>query len=191
MTFQTTFDEKVQFLNKELIHKYESALAERKKMSERWNRPGSKKQQLTREIFQKSNVDLKALDELEKQSFIEQQEFLNEIRPELISRAPKSLEGRSRLAMKCAAQSGSQVIPLLGTTLLAGGSCTASLVKAILKEKGNPWILPWNPGQVKIKVAQYVALASGFTPQEHLDPQRVMIPLLSKPSPTRIYSAFL
>jgi hypothetical protein len=143
--------EKQTMLHKALIHDYEEkikiAKAEREIMGQYKEKRGAQ----IREIMSRSNFDMAAIEQLRKDDVRESKEFLDRVRPSLANRAAtKNNHAQDRAKRSSIIVPGQQIMPVHSATLLAS---TGSSLENNPGEKGNPWILPWNPGQIRIKAA--------------------------------------
>jgi hypothetical protein len=142
-------DRRFRKLLRETIRGYEKELKKDTEQHERWAKPRKQREEQVREILRASQIDLERLDRLIKEDEQLLQEFLHEVRPPLVERPSRQAENAKRLAQL----SGLSICnrnqaTVYAATLLAADSAN---LEGNPGRQGNPWILPLNPGLVKIK----------------------------------------
>ena len=136
-------------VHKKSIAEYDAALARAKEENAQTlqARQGIKAQEFDR-ASKILNVPRASLDEKQNVLSAEARERHQTARSELINRPSSQLEDAKRFSQHPALQiPKARVIPVYATNVM---SATREEVKHIEGERGNPWVLPWNPGHIQI-----------------------------------------
>jgi hypothetical protein len=149
MSHPEQLSQKFQTLQQETIKNYENKVHAFKKTDEARTADRKSKLDQKRDIFKSGGIDLARLDKMETEKEEELQKYLKEVRNPLIEKSGKRSHDAIRLASHPALQiPRSRQLPILGSTLLAPRH---GLLEGNPGEKGNPWVTPWNPGNIKIQ----------------------------------------
>jgi hypothetical protein len=130
------------------VERYEAEVKQFRDSDVRLTELRKRREAQLREQLVASSVDVGRLDQTEKQAREELAYFLKETRPALADREVgdpyRSLE-KARLIDACGPNR--QALGVAAATLLAPA---ADFLEGNPGERGNPWVLPWNPGRVRI-----------------------------------------
>jgi hypothetical protein len=149
MSHQEQLTQKFQSLQQEAIKNYEDRVHEHKRNVEGRAAKIKSKNEQKREIMKSAGIDLAKLDKVGTEEEAELQKFLGEQRKSIIEKSGKTKHDSMRLAMHPGLEiPGARQLNILGATLLAPRH---GLLDNNPGEKGNPWVTPWNPGNLKIK----------------------------------------
>ncbi len=137
-------------LNNEFIEEYEHAVKLSKEEEKQKNKVQIEKENQKRKILENAGIDLKMIDKIEKEDAATFQKTLPQRRQELINRKSQlSSELQSRqFYSELLSESNSKTLFPFGACIMASDQ---KLVENIDGERGNPWVLPDNPSQIKIK----------------------------------------
>jgi hypothetical protein len=141
-------------LQKEIIHAYEEELKRDKERRARWVQPRQKRNEPVREILRAAQIDVERLDRFLKEDEATLEDFLREQRPPFVERSPgHQAEDAKKLARLTGLPiSNRTAATVYAATLLASDQAN---LEGNSGQRGNPWILPFNPGQVKIKARNW------------------------------------
>jgi hypothetical protein len=148
MKAQSDLAQKFQLLHQEEVHSYEQQVKLAKENIEKNKTHSEKRQQQLREIMRKSHIDMDAIEKMEREDVAMGKKYIQETRPALLSNIGHAKNSREKLVLRSSVTIPGQITaPLFGSTLLATNHKS---LEGNPGEKGNPWVLPWNPGQVRI-----------------------------------------
>lgn len=147
MSHGDRLDECFKALNEKAIHDYEAQVHRYREQDGRPPRPGPKDDAVT-EVLKSTQVDFKKLEAIEEGREEALAAFLRDERPKVVQH-PANVEAlRQRTRTITELSRDRIVMPPYAATLL---SAHASDLEGNPGPSGNPWILPWNPGQIRMK----------------------------------------
>ncbi len=145
-------DRLFQQLNSNVVHSYEEALKQEQQRRERWTQQRQRRHEQVREIMGASQLNLERLDRLEQEDEAALGDFLRMERPPLAERSSHLRESAKKRALYTGLQVPNRSLSTVyAATLLAKDHTNLTGNPG---EQGNPWVLPWNPGRVKVKAAE-------------------------------------
>lgn len=154
MTISSEIDRRFHKLQREAIHAYEERLEMDKERREHWVKPRQRRDEQVREILRTAQIDIERLDRFLKEDGETLEDFLRELRPPFVERSSAS---RAQNAKRLARLTGLPICNRTSATVYAAtllASDPANL-EGNAGQRGNPWILPFNPGQVRIKARNW------------------------------------
>lgn len=116
----------------------------------RWVQPRQQRNEQVRDVLRAAQIDIERLDRLLEEDEATLENFLRELRPPFVERSPAhQTEDTKRLARPsglpiCNRNSAT----VYAATLLASDQAN---LEGNAGQRGNPWIVPFDPSQVKIK----------------------------------------
>lgn len=144
-------DQRFHILQDEIVHEYEEKLKRNQAIYQRKLLHKQKRYEHLRTFFQDSPLDFHGLERLAQQEKALLQDFLRQERPLLVERPSSIKEDGKNFALSSLSQPPNlRVIPLYATTLLASDP---SNLEGNPGKRGNPYVNPDNPGQVKIRAS--------------------------------------
>jgi hypothetical protein len=139
-------DQQFRTLHQETVNSYEENVKRQRELHQRWN---AGRQEHEEDQLKTLRAFVPDLDRLKTCDETVLNECMNEVRPSLMERPNQSATDAKRFALHPGMQVPSaRTVPVYAASLLAGDHATLEGVEG---ERGNPWVLPWNPGQIKIK----------------------------------------
>jgi len=142
-------DRQFRNLQEEVIHAYEEKLKRDREKRERSLKQLQQREKQIREIMQASQLDLERLDRLVQEDEASLLDFLRDVRPALVDHPSYGMEDAKKIALSSRLQSPNRKIAsVYAATLIASSSAN---LEGNPGERSNPWVLPYNPGQVKIQ----------------------------------------
>jgi hypothetical protein len=136
-------------LHLDLAEGYEDRLERQRVVRDERAARARSNEEETRDILSAAGVDLGRVDALREEDGEALDELLRRERPRLADRPPVANAAERALRRDLLMRGPrSQVVSVYGATLLGRD---AAFVEGNPGEHGNPWVLPWNPGRVKIK----------------------------------------
>jgi hypothetical protein len=146
-------DRQFRSLQDAMVHTYEERLVQHRQRAEASQRRRQQREHQEREIMRAANVDVGRIDRLVEEDEAAANEFVQEVRPRLLQHPFMGVENANRQALRLSLQThNSIVVPVYGATLLATDPANISGNPGVT---GNPWVFPWNPGQVKMKATDW------------------------------------
>ncbi len=154
MTSISESDRRFRRLQRETIHNYEKELELNKERWLRWVKPRQRRDEQVREILRAAQIDIERLNRFLEEDEATLGDFLREVRPPLVERSSaSSTENAKKLARLTELPIGGRTsATVYAATLLASDPAN---LEGNPGQPGNPWILPFNPNQVRIKARSW------------------------------------
>lgn len=154
-----------QYFNDQVINAYEEELKRRRRQREHIAALRKRRREEEREILA-SLLDRERLDRLVQENEAASLDFLREVRPSFVQRPSLRAEEVKRHALFSGLQlPNRKTVPVYAATLLADD---AASLEGNPGEHGNPWVLPENPGRIRIRAVDqgtgWSCEASGYDP---------------------------
>src|SRR5574341_2622299 len=150
MTISSEIDRRFRKLQREAIHACEERLDVDQERRARWVNPRQRRDEQVREILRAAQIDIGRLDRFLEEDVATLEDFLRELRPPFVER---SLAPHAENAKRLARLTGLPICNRTSATVYAAtllASDPANL-EGNAGQRGNPWILPFDPSKVKIK----------------------------------------
>ncbi len=136
-------------LHDEAVRAYEEKRVSQQKKQERIGQLQQRRQEHISTMIHALQLDEHTFERIAHEEAIALQNHLREVRPSLAKRTISGAEDTKQLALSPLFQIPNQkIVPIYAATLLASDPTN---LMGNPGEHGNPWILPDNPGQVKIR----------------------------------------
>jgi hypothetical protein len=162
-------------LQKEAADIYEQDLKRQQEQQARWTQARRRTAEKEHEIMRAIGIGPERLAESDRDDEAGLQEYLREVRPPLIDRLTQQASDTKTLALNPALQiPKAKITSVYATSLMAHDH---SALAGNPGEQGNPYVLPWNPSQIKIKEA-FTGIGSGLC-VDFGGPKLVTFPLVA------------